>query len=240
MSNMPGRVFVAGAIFACTCVVGGPSLRAAQAPSAMEQRVAALKQSIAESHARLRRYEWIETTIISVKGEEKDRKEQRCYYGVDGKVQKVLLSDEKAAAPSGGRLKKKIIANKTSEMKAYMESAASLIHRYVPPDPTDIDSAKKREKVALRPGQGGRAQLEFTDYLQPGDLMAVDVDTTANALVGVHVNTYVEKPEDAVTLTVGFGALPDGASYNPQITLDAASKHITVTIQNSGHRPVNQ
>jgi len=239
MKDMPGLAFVAGAIFACTCVFGDAPI-SAQAPSAVEQRVAALKQSIAESHARLRRYEWIETTIISVKGEEKDRKEQRCYYGADGKVQKVLLSDEKAAAPSGGRLKKKIVANKTSEMKDYMESAATLIHRYVPPDPTDIDSAKKREKVAIKPGQGGRVRLEFTDYIQPGDVMDVDVDATANALVGVNVNSYVDKPDDAVTLAVGFAALPDGASYNPQITLDAKSKNITVTIQNSGHRPVSQ
>jgi len=213
---------------------------AEQAPTAVEQRVAALKQSIAESQARLRKYEWIETTIISLKGEEKDRKQQRCYYGADGTLQKVLLSDEKAAPPSGGRLKKKIVANKTADMKEYMESAANLIHRYVPPNPADIDSAKKREKVALRPGQGGRVRLEFTDYIQAGDLMTVDVDPVANALVGVGVNTYLDKPEDAVTLTVGFGALPDGASYNPQITLDAKAKNITVVIQNSGHRPVSR
>ena len=240
MSNMPGHAFVTGAIVASACVLGGPLVLAEQAPPAVEQRVAALKQSIAESQARLRRYEWVETTIITLKGEEKDRKQQRCYYGADGKVEKVLLSDEKAAAPGGGRLKKKIVANKVAGMKEYMESAANLIHRYVPPNPDDIDSAKKREKVALRPGQSGRVRLEFTDYIQPGDLMAVDVDATANALVALNVNTYLDKPEDTVTLTVGFGALPDGASYNPQITLNAKAKQITVVIQNSGHRPVGQ
>jgi hypothetical protein len=237
---MPGHAFVAGAIFASACVFGGPLISAEQPSPALEQRVAALKQSIAQSQALLRKYEWIETTIISLKGEEKDRKQQRCYYGADGQLQKVLLSDEKAAPPSGGRLKKRIVANKTAGMKEYMESAANLIHRYVPPNPADIDSAKKREKVALRPGQGGRVRLEFTDYIQAGDLMTVDVDPTANALVGLGVNTYLDKPEDAVTLTVGFGALPDGASYNPQITLDAKAKNITVVIQNSGHRPMSQ
>ena len=240
MSNIPGRAFVASAFVASACLFGSPSILAEQSPPSAEQRVTALKQSIAESHARLRRYEWIETTIVSFKGEEKDRKQQRCFYGADGKVQKVLLSDEKAAAPKGGRLKKKVIANKTSEMKEYMESAGELIHRYVPPDPADIDSAKQRQKIAVTPEQGGRVRLEFTDYIQPGDRMAVDVDGTANALVGIGVNTYLGKPEDSVTLTVGFGALPDGASYNQQITLDAKAKHITVVIQNSGHRPVGQ
>jgi hypothetical protein len=207
---------------------------------AMAKRVAALKQSIAEGQARLHKYEWVETTTVNVKGEEKDRKQQRCSYGPDGTVQKVLLSDEKAAPPSGGRLKKHVVANKTADMKAYMESAATLIHQYVPPNPTSIDSVKQRGKLALKPGQGGRVRLEFGDYLKPGDLMAIDVDAAANALVGLNVNTYLDTPQDAVTLTVGFGSLPDGASYNAQITLDAKAKNITVVVQNSGHRPLAQ
>ncbi len=89
MRDMPGHAFVAGAIVTCACVFGGPLISAQQGPSSVEQRVAALKQSIAESQARLRRYEWVETTIISLKGEEKDRKQQRCYYGADGTIQKV-------------------------------------------------------------------------------------------------------------------------------------------------------
>jgi hypothetical protein len=70
--------------------------------------------------------------------------------------------------------------------------------------------------------------------------MAIDVDAAANALVGLSVNTYLDKADDAVTLTVGFGALPDGASYTAQTTLDAKAKNITVVVQNSGHRPMGQ
>jgi len=115
-----------------------------------------------------------------------------------------------------------------------------LIHQYVPPNPASIDSVKQRGKLALKPGQAGRVRLEFSDYLKPGDLMAIDVDAAANALVGLSVNTYLDTPQDVVTLSVGFGALPDGASYNRQITLDAKAKNITVVIQNSGHRPAGQ
>jgi hypothetical protein len=225
---------LAAAAMALTALHAGPV--AAQGPAAVEERVAVLKKSIGEGQARLRKYEWIETTIVSVKGEEKDRKQQSCYYGADGKIQKVLLSEQKAAPPSGGRLKKKIVANKTADMKEYMEAAATLIHRYVPPNPADIDGAKQRSKVVLRPSPNGLVRLEFTDYLKPGDLMTVDVDPTKNALVGLSVKTYVEKPEEPVTLTVAFGALPDGASFTSQTTLDATAKNIIVVIQNSGHR----
>lgn len=43
-----------------------------------------------------------------------------------------------------------------------------------------------------------------------------------------------------MTLKVGFGRLPDGASYTAQTTLDAKAKNISVVVQNSGHRPVGQ
>ena len=197
MSNVNARALVLAAIGASVFVSGGTF---AQVPAAVEQRVAALKQSLQENQAQLRKYQWVETTVVSLKGEEKDRKQQRCYYGADGKVQKVLLDDEKAAPPSGGRLKQKVVQKKTGEMTDYMKSAASLIQRYLPPNPADIDSARKRDKVTLRPGEGGVVHLEFTDYLKPGDLLAVDLDTSANRLVGIncqHLSHYAGRCSDA-------------------------------------------
>ena len=231
-------------VAALVVIAFGSAAFSARQDPAVEQRVAALKQSIQNSQAQLRKYEWVETTIVSLKGEEKNRKQQRCYYGADGKVQKVLLDEEKAAPPQGGRqggrLKQRVVEKKTGEMKDYMESAAALIQQYVPPNPADIDSAKKRGKVAVKPAEGGPVRLEFTDYLKPGDLLAVDVDAAANRLVGLSVNTYLDKAEDAVTLKVGFAALPDGTNYNAQTTFEAKAKNITVVVQNSGHRPVGQ
>jgi hypothetical protein len=218
----------------------GARFSAAQAPAGVEQRVAALKQSLQDNQARLRKYEWVQTTIVSLKGEEKDRKQERCYYGADGKVQKILLDEEKAPPPQGGRLKERIVAKKSGELHDYMQSAAALIQQYVPPKPADIDNAKQSGKVAVKPGQGGPVRVEFTDYLKPGDLLAVDVDAAANRLVGLSVNTYLDKAEDAVTLNVGFATLPDGTSYNAQTTLDAKSKNITVIVQNSGYKPMGQ
>jgi hypothetical protein len=44
-----------------------------------------------------RSYEWIETTAVSVKGEEKSRTRKRCDYGADGKLEKVIPSMESRA-----------------------------------------------------------------------------------------------------------------------------------------------
>ncbi len=48
----------------------------------------------AEGSKKLAQYQWIETTVISLKGEEKSRKQNQCYYGADGKVQKVPVAGQ--------------------------------------------------------------------------------------------------------------------------------------------------
>jgi hypothetical protein len=47
-------------------------------------------------------------------------------------------------------------------------------------------------------------------------------------------------PQDVVTLAVQMSSLPDGAIYAGQTTLEAKAKNITVVVQNSGYRPVQQ
>ena len=123
-------------------------------------------------------------------------------------------------------------------MKEYMEKAAALIHQYVPPDPAQIQKAKDAGNMADEPQPDGKVQVEFRNYVQPNDLLAIDVDAKAALLSALNVATYLEKPEDTVTLDVLFGTLTDGTSYTAQTTLDAKAKNIRVVVENSGHRPL--
>jgi hypothetical protein len=219
---------------------------ARQDPLTPEQRVAALKQSLADSQARLHKYEWIETTIISLKGEEKARSQKRCYYGADGKIQKLAIGEapEPKAAPTGGRrgarLKAKIVENKKSDVQEYMERASVLIHQYVPPAPAQVQKVKDAGRLAITPLDQGRVGVQFTDYLQSGDRLTVVVNAKANNLDSLIVATYLDKPEDIVALDVRFATLEDRTSYTAQTTLDAKAKNIRVVVQNSGHRPLKQ
>ena len=215
-----------------------------QAGPTPHERVAALKQSMQESQTRIRQYEWTETTIMSLKGEEKGRTQKRCYYGADGKLQKVPIGApppaQKQPASGGrrGRVKAQIVENKKDDMKEYMERAAALVQQYVPPQPADIQRAKDAGKVTANPAGPGLVRLEFPDYLKPGDRLSIDVDASANQLRGLTVASYLDQSKDAVVLAVQLGTLADGTSYTTQTTLDAAAKNIRVVIQNAGHRPV--
>lgn len=218
-----------------------------QAGATPQERVAALQASLAESQKAVRRYEWIETTIISLKGEEKARTQKRCYYGADGALQKLPLTDAASAAPApseggrrGGRVRARVVENKKDEMQEYMQRAAGLIHQYVPPKPEDLQRARDAGTMTASPAGPGRVQLTFPGYRLPGDRMTVDVDAAANRLLGLTVATYLDTPEDAVTLAVQLSALTDGTSYVAQTTLVAAAKQIQVVTQNTGYRPLTK
>jgi len=238
---------VALAVIATGVLALLPVARAvAQAPPTPDEMVGALKQNLAESQKRLRQYEWVETTTISLKGEQKSRKQQRVYYGADGKLTKLPVGDPPAQQAAqgggrggrgGGRLKEQVVENKKDEMAEYMEKSAALIHLYVPPNPEQIQKAKDAGNMAVRQQPPG-VRVEFKNYLQPNDLMAIDVDAKAALLSALSVQTYLEKQEDAVTLNVRFGALADGTSYTVQTNLDVKAKNIAVVVANSGHRPL--
>ena len=217
----------------------------AQTAPTPDQIVASLKQNLAESQKRLRTYEWIETTAISLKGEEKSRKQQRVYYGADGKLTKTPIGAAPAPQPQqpsgrrgGGRVKERVVENKKDEMQEYMEQAVALIHKYVPPDAALIQKAKDAGRMQVQPVQAGTVRAEFKDFVQPGDAMGIDVDVKALLLSALTVSTYLDKKEDAVTLDVRFGTLADGTGYTARTTFEAKAKNIRVVLENSGHRPL--
>ena len=219
-----------------TC--GGIGLAQAQQPSVPE-RVAALKASLAASQLVLRQYEWIETTVVSLKGEEKSRKQERCYYGADGGLQKVPVTATPAPEKKRG-LRGRIIEKKTEELTDYMKNAVSLVKTYVPPNPAKVQAAKDAGKVTielLEPGK--RARLNFRDYEKAGDNLGVEVNLVNNHALGVKVSTYLDDAKDAVTLDARMGQLNDGTTYASGITLDAKAKNLTVAVQNSGYRKTN-
>src|SRR3990172_3618520 len=117
-------------------------------PPAPQEGIGALKQSLQEDQARLRQYEWIETTAVSLKGEEKSRKQNRCYHGADGKVQKVLVAAPPPPEKKRG-LRGRIIESKKEELSDYMERAVNLVKLYVPPDPGLIQRAKDAGKASI-------------------------------------------------------------------------------------------
>ena len=201
--------------------------------SEVQQKLASVKLSMAENKQRLEQYQWMETTQLNLKGDPKPPSENLCHYGPDGQVQKTLIGVP--PEPSGGRLKKRIIAKKTGEIKDYMGDVKSLLSTYVPPDPQRMEQAYQAGKLSLNPA-GGLMNLVFRDYAQPGDQMTLTFDTATRKIISLSINTYMGETKDAVTLQVQMASLPDGTNYVEQSVLSASAKKLVVTTSNSNYQ----
>ncbi len=82
------------AILLSAVIVGAilASRAGAQAGGGVEAHLAALKNIMIASQQDLRTYQWIETTNVLVNGQQKSYKEESCYYGADGSLQKVPVA----------------------------------------------------------------------------------------------------------------------------------------------------
>lgn len=201
---------------------------------AQAEKVAALKQSIAENQKKLTQFTWMETTIISMKGEEKSRAQKQCSYGPDGKVVKQPLSAPPAQQSARG-LKGKVIAKKKEEISDYMKQAVALVQQYVPPDPQRIQALKDAGKISFTPGAGG-LRMDFSDYLKAGDVLSISVNSANNSIAKVAIKSYLDSPSDAVNLDVTYDSLPDGTNHPSQTVLQAPAKNIEVVVKNEYYR----
>jgi len=208
----------------------------AQTAADLQQKVAAVKQSVAENQQKLHHYQWLETTQLALKGDAKPATQAVCQYGPDGKVQKTPISAP-PPPPSGGRLKQKVVTNKKEEIKDYMGDVKALLGKYVPPDPQRMQQAAGSGKVSLNPNpSSGVTQIVFKDYAQPGDQMTLSFNSATKKITAVNVSTWMDDPKDVVSLTVQFANLPDSTNYVQQTVLDATAKKVVVTTTNSDYK----
>ena len=205
--------------------------------SAQQDKVAALKQSLAANAKQLKQYKWVETTVISLKGEEKSRIQKQCFYGPDGKVQKQQLSAPAEQAAPGG-VKGKIAAKKKEEISTAMKQAVALVQSYVPPDPQRIQAAKAAGNLAMVPTGPNSMRLDLRNYVKSGDTLSLGLDTAGFAMQTVSVKSYLESEKDAVTLDVTFARLRDGLSYPGNVVLNVPGENIQVVVQNSNYQRV--
>jgi len=201
----------------------------------LQQKVAALKQSVAANQQALRQYTWTETMQTIFKGDTKSTKQSQCQYGPDGTVQKNAIGPPQPPPSSPRGLKGRIVEKKKGEMQDYIERVASLIKRYTPPSGTAMQNSLQSGKASIVPSAGGIVTITFHDYAKPGDIVTLTFDSATKKVQGYDVNTYLDTPTDVVTLKVVFDNLPDGTNYVAQTVLDATAKQVQIRTTSSGY-----
>jgi len=220
-------------------LAGAGFLSLANAQNAeLQQQVSDVKESMAKNKQALASYTWNEQVTISLKGEEKKQEHFQVRLGPDLKPQKTSL-DPPPAPPSGGRLKRRIVANKTEEYQQYADQMKALAQQYVPPDGALIQQALSQGNISVGPtGAPNELQLIIHNYLKPGDSMTLVFDKAQKQLLRIQIASYMDDPKDAMNLTVGFSQLPDGTNHVSNLMIDGVSKQLNIAIQNANYQHV--
>jgi len=210
--------------------------------TAATDHVTAIKESLQRSLQALHGYTWVETTVISIKGEEKSRSESSCSYSADGQVVKTPIpgqSPDESKKPRG--LRGRIAAEKKADITESMQEAIALVKQYVPPDAARIQAAKESGNLSVvPPDDRGDVQLIIKDYLKPGDTLTLDANVATNRLSGMAVSSFTDTAKDAIGLEVSFGTFDDGTIYPATTDLTVASENLEVAISNTGYEKLGR
>lgn len=205
----------------------------------LQQKLAAAKQHAAANQKALRSYSWLEKTELSLKGEVKSTTVNMCRYGADGKVQKTPVVEPPPAQKQRG-LKGRIIENKKEEMKEELEAAVALVHQYLPPSPDMMQVVMNAGTASMSQAGPGRAALKFPGYAKANDALTLTFDTDVKSLQAVDVNSWLDDPENVVTLKVTMGQLPEGVGHPATVVLGMPKRNIEVRITNSNYQKLAQ
>ena len=202
---------------------------------AAQQKLTAVKESVARNQAELRQYTWTEQIQISFDNEVRKTEESLCHYGPDGRVQRTP-----SGSPAQGKASRGIIGRieerAKDEVAEFLEQAKTLIHSYFPPSAQLMEKSFGRGNASIGQTGPGTVELQFDNYLKPGDSLAFDFQPADRRMQRLNVNTYMDKPSEPLTLEVVFDSLPDGTNCPVTEVLSAPSRRLRVTVQNSNYQ----
>ena len=230
------RMRLAGVLL-CGCSLL-PSLRAQDVDPNLAREAGAVRAEVAHSRTSLRRYTWTEYTEVSVKGDVKSATAALCRYDASGELTKTPIDAGKQnEAPSV--VSKRPINRKKGDMQDYIDRSISLIHKYVPPKPEQLQYLLQHGFASLGQSQSGKSEIRFTNYYQEGDSLVFIYDSASKALLRVTIASNLANPKDPVTLDADFETLPDGVNHLASATLVASAKKVQVKVRNVSYQKIS-
>jgi hypothetical protein len=218
---IPVSVLLAVAVICVLSCFSSSSPRAAAQSPAVDQRLAAVKDSLATNKKALSHYSWREQETIAVRGDVKDTRVYQVHLGPDGQPQKVEIEN--------------VEKKKKEEYQDYGGRVAALAHQYAQLDPERLQQAFQQGNVTFGP-EGYEVKMVITSYVKPNDQVTLMFDPQAKAIESLYIKSYLDDPKDEVTISAQYSQLPDGTNHVATMQVYGKSKDLLVTTQNSEYQ----
>jgi hypothetical protein len=222
-------------IVTLVCLSALPS--PAQGPE-LQQRLAEVKLASAQNKESLAHYSWQQQETISIKGNVKDVKVYQVHLGPTGQPEKVEL--ENTPTSSGGRkhgLAHHVKEKKGEEYQEYGQEIGALAQQYVQPNPERLQQAFSQGNLLLgSAGAPGEVKMVIKNYVKPNDQVTLIFNRQAKAIQALRIQSYLNDPKDAVTISAQFSQLPDGTNHVASMQTNGVSKELLINTQNSNYQ----
>jgi hypothetical protein len=205
----------------------------------MQERVAEIKQSMAQNKQALAQYTWQEQQTISIKGEVKKQKLFQVQMGPDGKPQKQEINPQEQSSDGGRRhgLKHRIKEEKTEEYEDYAKQIAGLAQQYMQQEPGKLQQLYEQGNVTLgSAGAPGEVRIVIQNYVKQGDSVTIIYGQPQHAIQSIQIASYLSDPSDVVKIAAQFAQLPNGPNHVYDLLVNGVSKQLTVEMQNSNYQ----
>jgi hypothetical protein len=230
------RAMATAAALGLTMLAG--SVAMAQNPQ-LQERVAEIRQASAQNKQLLAQYSWREEQTISIKGDVKKQTVYQVQMDPNGKTQKTQISPQQQSS-NGGRergLRGRIKEKKIGEFDQYAKQVAALAQRYAHLDPQRLQQLFQEGNISLASGGSpGLVRMVIHTYEKQGDSITIVFNHSQKALESIQVATYLDDPQDAVTISAQYERIPGGPNHVSTMTVNGVSKQLTVTMQNSNYQ----
>ncbi|MDE3135147.1 MAG: hypothetical protein KGL59_01105 [Acidobacteriota bacterium] len=214
------------------------SIAQAQNPQ-LQERVAEIRQASAQNKQLLAQYTWQEQQTISIKGDVKKQAVYQVHLGPDGKPQKTQISPQQQSS-NGGRdrgLRGRIQEKKIGDFEQYAKQVAALAQSYAQPEPGRLQQLYQQGNISLGSGgEPGLIRMVIHNYVKQGDTVTLVFNRAQKALQSMNVSSYLDNPQDAVTISGQYARIPGGPNHVDTMTVNGVSKQLTVTMQNSNYQ----
>lgn len=204
----------------------------------LQQRVAEIRQSMAQNKQALAQYTWQEQQTISIKGSVKKQKQFLVRMGPDGKPEKQEIGAPDSS--DGGRqrgLKHRIKEQKKEEYEEYGSQIAQLAQDYMQQEPGRLQQLYEQGSVTFgSAGAPGEIRVVVQNYVKQGDSVTIIYGQPQRAIQSIQISSYLSDPSDAVKITAQFARLPNGPNCANDVLVNGVSKQLTVELQNSNYQ----
>jgi hypothetical protein len=200
----------------------------------VQQIVQQARAQLAQNQQRLAHYSWQMTQTVSVRGAVKQTTVYQVELGPNGTQLKSVLSQSSPGSDRKFGIRHRIQEN----YEQYAASVGALAQSYAQLNPSTVQQLYAQGRVSLRAaGTPGYSQIVIRGYVKPGDSVVLTLRTNPKALVSYSVTSYLNDPSDVVTMQALFGTLPDGTRYVSKVTVNGATKNLTIAQTSSNFQP---